>query len=279
MLLFFQQPLLGADLKRSIVTALVCLLTLTGCTAPTDPFVEVVKTTAVAAGFTDSGQMASGCVGMYLICATPMYEPFFYMPESAGAEKACDAALEIANKLGVVAYSVIGFSPVRIEPGSELPRDLCVSGLGVPLKNADGSDLYQGLAFYDDGSKDSFGKFYAFDRSDSEFGKVFRLIISFSKDQARVGPIMYANEIPKLLTQADLDAANSVNAIAAETMKFANTLLGQSEKYAITRIEETDYSWVVIARDQEELAYDDKYDPMRIRITIKEGIVYDAIAG
>jgi hypothetical protein len=62
-------------------------------------------------------------------------------------------------------------------------------------------------------------------------------------------------------------------------MKFANTLLGQSENYAITRIEATEYSWVVIARDQEELAYDEKYDPMRIRITIKEGIVYDAIAG
>jgi hypothetical protein len=254
-------------------------LALTGCTVPTDPFVDVVKTTAVEAGFTDSGQMASGCVGMYLICATPMYEPFFYMPESAGAEKACDAALEIANKLGVVAYSGIGFSPVRIEPGSELPRDLCVSGLGVPLKNADGSDLYQGLAFYDDGSKDSFGKVYAFDRSDSEFGKVFRLLISFSKDQARVGPIIYANEIPKLMTQADLDAANSANAVAEETMKVANTLLGKAEKEAIAIIESNGFTWVVVDRDGKEFPTDKMYDPRRVRLTIREGQIYEAIAG
>lgn len=253
-------------------------LALTGCTAPTDPFVDVVKTTAVDAGFTDSGQMASGCVGFNLFCVQPMYEPFFYMPESAGAEKACDAALEIANELGVVAYSVIGFFPVRIEPGSELPRDLCVSGLGVPLKNADGSDLYQGLAFYDDGSKDSFGKVYALDRIDSEFGKVFRLLISFSKDEARVG-LTYANEIPKLMTQADLDAANSANAVAEETMKVANTLLGKAEKEAIAIIESNGFTWVVVDRDGKEFPTDKMYDPRRVRLTIREGKIYEAIAG
>jgi len=266
-------------LAGAVVAALITATSLTGCTAPTDPFVEDVRAAAVDAGFTDSGQMASGCVGVYLICAQPMYEPIFYIPDSAGSEKACAALFEVSDKLGAVAYSVQGAYPARIEPGSNSPKELCVEGLGTPLINSDGSDFYQGIVLYDDGAKDSFGKVYNFIRGDSEFGKVFQLIISFSKDQARIGPVMYGNQIPKLLTQEELDAGNASNAVAEETMKLANTLLGQSEKYAISRIENAGYRWIVISRDQEEFIYDQQYDPRRIRLTIKEGIVYDAIAG
>ena len=266
-------------LAGALVAALITAGALTGCTAPTDPFVEVVKTTATEAGFTDSGRMASGCVGVTLFCMQPMYEPIFYIPESAGSVKACDALFKISNKLGALAYSLTGEYPARIEPGSNAPKELCIQGLGKPLINSDGSELYQGIVLYDDGSKDSFGKVYNLIRGDSEFGKVFQLIISFSKDQTRIGPILYGNETPKLKTQDELDAGNAANEIAAETMKLANTLLGQAEKYAITRIEDAGYTYVVIARDQEEFVYDQQYDPRRIRLTIKEGIIYDAIAG
>lgn len=269
----------GAALKRSIVTVLVSLLALSGCTAPTDPFVEVVKATAVDAGFTDSGQMASGCVGMYLVCAQPMYEPIFFMPESVGAETACAALFETANKLGAVAYSVLGSPAAKLQGAESEAAKLCTDGLGAPLINSDGSWFYQGINLYDDGAMDSFGKVYAFNRSDSEFGKTFSLIVSFSRDLGRTGPVPFGSEKPKLMTQSDLDVSNGLDKTSAETMKFANTLLGQSENYAITRIEETDYSWVVIARDQEEFTYSQQYDPKRILITIKEGIVYDAIAG
>lgn len=254
-------------------------LALTGCTAPADPFVEVVRTAATDAGFTDSGRMASGCVGFTLFCLQPMYEPIFYIPESAGSEKACAALFEVSNKLGALAYSVTGDSVARIKPGSNAPKELCVEGLGKPLINSDGSEFYQGIVLYDDGAKDSFGKVYNFIRGDSEFGKVFQLIVSFSKDQGRIGPITYGSEMPKLLTQAELDAANETNDVAAETMKVANTLLGKPEKEAIAIIESNGFTWVVVDRDGEEFITDASYVPTRIRLTIREGVIYDAIAG
>jgi hypothetical protein len=261
------------------VAALFSAVTLTGCTAPTDPFVEDVKASAVDAGFTDSGQMASGCIGMYLICAQPMYEPVFYMPESVGAETACAALFETANKLGAVGYSVFGSPAAKLQGAESDAAKLCTDGLGIPLINTDGSEFYQGINLYDDGAADSFGKVYAFNRGDSEFGKAFTLIISFSKDLGRTGPVPFGSEKPKLLTQEDLDVASGLDKTVAETMKFANPLLGQSEQLAISKIEAAGYRWVVIARDQEEFVYDQQYDPRRIRLTIKEGIVYDAIAG
>lgn len=254
-------------------------LALTGCTAPADPFVEVVRTAATDAGFTDSGRMASGCVGFTLFCLQPMYEPIFYIPESAGSEKACAALFEVSNKLGALAYSVTGDSVARIKPGSNAPKELCVEGLGKPLINSDGSEFYQGIVLYDDGAKDSFGKVYNFIRGDSEYGQVFQLIISFSKDQGRIGAIVYGSEIPKLMTQAELDAANNSNAIAAQTMKVANTLLGKTENDAIQIIEGNGFTWVVVDRDGEEFITDASYQPTRIRLTIRKGVVYDAIAG
>jgi hypothetical protein len=208
-----------------------------------------------------------------------MYEPIFYMPESAGSEKACAALFDTSNKLGALAYSVMGASAARIETGSNAAKELCVAGLGKPLKNSDGTEFYQGIVLYDDGAKDSFGKVYNFIRGDSEFGKVFQLIISFSKDQARIGPISYGNQIPKLMTQAELDAANKTNDIAAQTMKVANTLLGKAENEAIQIIESNGFTWVVVDRDGKEFPGDKMYDPRRVRLTIREGKIYDAIAG
>ena len=257
----------------------IAALAMTGCTAPTDPFVEVVTAAATGAGFTDSGRMASGCVGFTLFCLQPMYEPIFYMPESAGSEKACAALFETSNKLGALAYSVMGSSAARIQTGSNAAKQLCVEGLGKPLTNSDGSELYQGLVLYDDGAKDSFGKVYNFIRGDSEFGNVFQLVISFSKDQTRIGPIAYGNQIPKLMTQAELDAANKTNDVATETMKVANTLLGKAEKEAIQIIESNGLTWIVVDRDGKEFPTDKMYDPRRVRLTIREGKIYDALAG
>jgi phosphotransferase system IIB component len=59
----------------------------------------------------------------------------------------------------------------------------------------------------------------------------------------------------------------------------ANTLLGKTENDAIQIIEGNGFTWVVVDRDGEEFITDASYQPTRIRLTIRKGVVYDAIAG
>jgi hypothetical protein len=261
------------------VTVLVFLLALSGCTAPTDPYVATVTQTVEQTVFKSTGSMASGCVGVNLFCVQPMYEPVFFAPATTNVDLVCQDLLAIASKLGVVAYGASGYSAYEFPDSNIEVLEICKNGLGAPLKNFDGTDFYQGLVLYDDGSKDSFGKVYSLSGGPSEFGDGFVLIISFSKDLGRVGPVQYGSGKPQLLTQADLDAQNAVNNIAAETMKIANPLLGKDEQYAKTKIEEAGLTWVIVDRDGKELPTDKMYNPKRVRLTIREGKIYDAIAG
>ena len=255
------------------------MLTLAGCTVATDPYVQVVKDAVSETVFTPTGEMYSGCIGMYLVCSQPIYGPSFSAPLTTDVRVVCSDFVRLATKLGAVAYETIGASAFGLPEDKSEVIDLCITGLGNPLQNADGLPLYQGLNLFDDGKKDSFGKVYSLSRGASKFGESFNLEISLSKDLNRVGYITYANEKPKLLTQADLDRAILQNQTAAETMKIANPLLGKSEEAAIAVIEEAGYTWVVVDRDQKQFAYDQTYDPSRIRLTIRAGTIYDAIAG
>lgn len=263
--------------KLAIVAALS--ITFSGCTAPTDPYVATVTQTVEKTVFKPTGQMASGCVGVNLFCLEPMYEPIFFAASTTDVNLVCNDLLGIAAELGVVAYGLTGYGAYEFpNPNTEV-LETCKTGLGTPLKNFDGTDLFQGLALYDDGAKDSFGKSYSISRGPSEFGDGFVLIISFSKDLGRIGPVQYGTDKPQLLTQADLDAQNEMNNIVAETMKIANPLLGKDEQFAKNAIEEAGLTWVIVDRDGKEFPTDKMYNPQRVRLSIRDGKIYDAVAG
>ena len=70
-----------------------------------------------------------------------------------------------------------------------------------------------------------------------------------------------------------------MDAIAAKTLAFAETLFGMAEAYAIGKIEEAGYEWRVVKRDLEDFPVTMDYRPNRINLTIKEGIVYKVSVG
>ncbi|MEY4437051.1 MAG: hypothetical protein RL100_515 [Actinomycetota bacterium] len=70
-----------------------------------------------------------------------------------------------------------------------------------------------------------------------------------------------------------------MDAIAAKTLEFAETLFGMAEGYAIGKIEEAGYEWRVVQRDLEMFPVTKDYRPNRIDLTIKEGIVYKVSVG
>jgi hypothetical protein len=194
--------------KRFVAAAAVALVMLTGCTVPTDPFVGKVKAVVSGTSFEDTEQMASGCIGVYLLCTQPMYEPVFFASEKIAVQEVCADAIAIAKKLGVVAYAVSGYDAYEFPKSGTDVLELCTAGLGSPLINTDGSEFYQGIVLSDDGKVDGFGKVYSLSRGPSEFGEGYLLIISFSKDSNRVGYISYGTEKPELLTQEKLDSLN-----------------------------------------------------------------------
>lgn len=254
-------------------------LILAGCTAPTDPFVSVVKETVAKTSFEDTKQMASGCIGVYLYCAQPMYEPVFFAPETEPVEKVCSDFIAVAKELGVVAYAVSGYDAYGFPEEDTDVLDLCKGGLGAALKNTDGSEFYQSPVLFDDGAKDGFGKVYSLTRGPSEFGVGYVLIISFSKDLNRVGYVSYGSEKPKLLTQSDLDSSNQVNSVASETMKFAIGLIGLAEQDATQKAEAAGYSWAIYDRDGKEQSFDEKNVSKRILFAIRDGKVFDVLVG
>lgn len=264
---------------KQILLAAGLVIAMSGCTAPTDPYVEVVKSTVGETSFEDTNQMASGCLGVYLFCVQPMYEPIFFAPETESAEIVCSDFIAVAKKLGVVAYALPDYDAYEFPESVTEVLDLCTAGLGSPLKNEDGSDLYQGLMLLDDGVKDGFGKFYSLNRGPSEFGMGYTLIISFSKDLSRVGYIIYSSDKPKLLTQADLDLANQANIAAGEAMQFAITLIGLSEAEAIEKADAAGYSWAVSDRDGVEQQIEQPGKPTRIVFVINDGKVFDVQVG
>lgn len=264
---------------RKLMASFSVLLLLAGCTAPKDPFVAVVEDAVIETNFQPTGQMASGCIGVYLYCAQPMYEPIFYAPESVEPTEACQDLISITNRLGIKAYATTGSMAWAIPADKDVLQKFCSEALGRTLTNTDGSAFYNGLALYDDGSSDGFGKVYSINRGPSEFGTGYLLVISFSRDFNRIGPIPYGSEKPSLMTQGELDQANEAASVAAETMTVANPLLGKPEAEAIETIEAKGYRWVIIDRDGVEQAFDQNYDPRRILLTIRDGQIYDAVAG
>lgn len=266
-------------LAKSVAIVAATLL-LAGCTVPTDPFVEVVnQSVAEQTSFEATGEMASGCVGFTIICAQPMYEPLYTTSGDTDAKIVCAETVALARKLGADAYSGNNVEPYKIGTVEDQElSDFCVEGLAKPLSYGE-ELIYQGISFYDDGAEDGFGKFISLSRRPETEKADYSLQISFSKDLNRVGPFRFGNSKPKHRTQADLDAAFEQTQIATETMKVANPLLGQPEAEAIKKIEDAGYTWVVVDRDGKLSEPGDDYNPRRIRLTIREGAIYDAIAG
>lgn len=265
-------------LTKYVAIAAATLL-LVGCTVPTDSYVSELEQTVVeSTSLEPTGELTSGCVGFYLICTQPSYGMFFFAPANSDVGVFCTESVAVIRKLGAVAYSAMGGDAYRLPADSAEIIEMCSDGLAKPLEDTYGP-LYQGISFYDDGAKDQIGKYYGLAFRDDLEPKGFYLEVSFSRDLGRVGYVIYGNEKPKLMTQEDLDSANQANEIVAETMKVANPLLGHPEAEAIKKIEDAGYTWVIIDRDGKELTHDETYTPTRIRLTIREGMIYDAVAG
>lgn len=258
-------------------------LTLSACSTYPDPFLNEVTSAVAETVFSEQVASSYGCIQLSgIFCREPMHDVVFAAPAETDEEFACTEFVALATKLGAIAYSTndgVGDAAVLPTNKGEV-IDLCAAGLDSPLKNWDGSVFYQSLALQDDGSQDGIGKYYSLGRGVEFVGdNRFNLTITFSRDLNRIGPINYGTKKPSLMTQAQLDELDGINNIAAETMKTANTLQGMDEADAISTIEAAGYSWVVVDRDSEEFQTDKSYDPRRIRLIIREGIIYDAVAG
>lgn len=190
----------------SLFSALTLLFGLTGCTVPTDPYVAAVTSKVAKTVFTPTGEMASGCIGIYLLCTKPTYEPSFKAPSSADIALVCRDFVSLGNDLGSVAYSTSRDLAYKLPQNTAEVTDLCVQALGLKLTATDGSSFYQGVVLYDDGLADGWGKVYALNRGNSVNPDDFQLLISVSRDLDRVGWIDYGTEKPKVTTQKDLDS-------------------------------------------------------------------------
>jgi PBP1b-binding outer membrane lipoprotein LpoB len=84
---------------------------------------------------------------------------------------------------------------------------------------------------------------------------------------------------PSPSVSAPAEDPMDLDAIAAKTLEFAETLFGMAEAYAIGKIEEAGYEWRVVQRDQEMFPATKDYRPNRIDLVIKEGIVYQVSVG
>lgn len=69
------------------------------------------------------------------------------------------------------------------------------------------------------------------------------------------------------------DVLDDMQKQAAETLEFAQTLLGMAQAYAESKIEEAGYEHRMVWKDGESFAVTDDYRPTRINLYIKEGIV------
>ena len=190
----------------SLFSAFALLFGLTGCTVPTDPYVATVTSAVAKTVFIPTGDMASGCIGVYLLCSQPLYEPSFKVPSSTETAAVCRDFVALGKKLGSVAYSTYGYSAYKLQQNTAEVTDPCAEALGVKLTGSDGSPFYQGVVLYDDGKTDGWGKVYVLSRGNSVNPVDFQLVISFSRDLNRVGWIDYGTEKPKVLTQNDLDS-------------------------------------------------------------------------
>jgi hypothetical protein len=84
---------------------------------------------------------------------------------------------------------------------------------------------------------------------------------------------------PSPSSSAPVEDPMDMDAIAAKTQVFAETLFGMAEGYAIEQIEAAGYEWRVVQRDLEMFPATKDYRPNRINLTIKEGIVYKVNVG
>ena len=74
-------------------------------------------------------------------------------------------------------------------------------------------------------------------------------------------------------TSPSIDVPDNMQEQAAETLKFAQTLLGMAQAYAENKIEEAGFTHRVVWKDGEEFVNTADYNPTRINLYIKEGIV------
>jgi hypothetical protein len=158
--------------------------------------------------FAKSQPRASGCIGVYLFCTEPLYEPEFSASSNSDTGQVCRDFVALGQRLGAVAYASSGYPAYKLPNETSELEDFCGQSLSTELKAGDGSEFYQGVIMFDDGQKDGWGKVYSLSRGNSVNAEDFVMVISFSKDHNRVGWIDYGTEKPKVLTQEELDLRN-----------------------------------------------------------------------
>ena len=82
-----------------------------------------------------------------------------------------------------------------------------------------------------------------------------------------------ASSTPNPSPSASIDVPDNMQKQAAETLEFAQTLLGMAQAYAENKIEEAGYEHRMVWKDGESFVVTEDYRPTRINLYIKEGIV------
>ncbi|WP_138274919.1 hypothetical protein [Rhodoluna limnophila] len=67
--------------------------------------------------------------------------------------------------------------------------------------------------------------------------------------------------------------------VAAETLEFAQKLIGLTEQAAIDAIREAGYSHRIAERDGEQFALTEDYSPQRINLLVADNKVFDVWVG
>ena len=157
---------------KRIAIACVMVLMLTGCTPSSNSAVDKILS-ADTGPLTLINEVKGHCYPMELFCSTPLFEPVYSATADTPPGEVCDAVINLQSQIGLVAYSVEGFSAAKVSDLGEL-KEFCKEGLSNPWPVGDGTIYYEGTVLYDDGAKDGIGKVTVIQRrEDNRYVVVF----------------------------------------------------------------------------------------------------------
>lgn len=265
--------------KAFAVTALLPVLLLTGCTPTPDdePYFDLLDTTALeTAGFTQIDEPSTSCGGSNPYCAQPYFEIYYQAPASTTPEEACTAFLATTLKSTTpVGYASSGYPAGPMPSDTAALQEFCVSGLGKPMPQLDGTVFYQGTLIYDDGASDEIAKTFTLSR---EPDGTYTAHLVFSRNFNLVYWTFEKNQIPAHMTLEQVERNNENLGVQVKVQEFANSLMQKTETEAIAAITEAGYTYHVFQRDQTEHPATGS-NPTRILLNIYNGVVQDAMAG
>ena len=171
---------------KPFALALALVTLVSGCTPKSDPVVEKIIS-ADLGSLTLINEIQGHCQPSELFCSNPLFEPAFTAPSEVEPAEVCNSVINLQSEIGLVAYSVEGYSAARVSKLDDLKK-FCTDGLSHPWPVGDGTEYYEGTVLYDDGSKDKIGKVTVIQRrAKGEYVVVF----SVTKNLSRIGGIPF----------------------------------------------------------------------------------------